>query len=119
MDQAALESALATAVPPELAEDLVEQFLEIRRDVATGTLGRASPGKFVETVVQVLQALENGGKYDTHPKVDSFLKGIESRPGTLPDGLRICAARLVARCTRSGASAASCTRPRSTRPSTT
>lgn len=95
MDQAALKAALATALPQALANDLVYQFLEIRSDVATGTLGRAAPGKFVETVVQVLQALENGGKYDAQPKVDSFLKGIEARQSTLPDGLRICAARLA------------------------
>lgn len=95
MDEAALRTTLATAMPPELAEDLVAQFLDIRRDVATGTLGRASPGKFVETVVQVLQATENAGKYDAQPKVDSYLKNLESRPSTLPDGLRICAARLA------------------------
>jgi hypothetical protein len=95
VDEAGLRSALATALLPELAEDIVAQFLEIRRDVATGTLGRGSPGKFVETVVQVLQALESAGKYDKQPKVDSYLRAIESRPSTLPDGLRVCASRLV------------------------
>lgn len=95
MQQAALKSALAKTLPQKLADELVEHFLEIRRDVATGTLGRASPGKFVETVVQVLQALENGGKYDAQPKVDPFLKRLESRQSTLPDGFRICAARLA------------------------
>lgn len=63
--------------------------------MATGTLGRGSPGKFVETVVQVLQALDNAGTYEKQPKVDSYLKGIESRTSTLPDGLRICASRLA------------------------
>ena len=81
-------------MPPELAGDLVTQFLDIGRDVTTGTLGRSSPGKFVETIVQVLQAMESAGKYDAQPKVDNFLKDIESRKSTLPDGLRICAARL-------------------------
>jgi hypothetical protein len=95
MDSTALRTALETVVPPELAEDLVVEFLDIRRDVATGTLGRCSPGKFVETVVQVMQAMENAGKYDAQPKVDKHLKDIESRPSTLPDGLRICASRLV------------------------
>lgn len=95
MDATALKAALGTALPQVLADDLVDQFLEIRRDVATGTLGRASPGKFVETVVQSLQALENEGKFDAQPKVDSFFKGIESRQSALPDGLRICAARLA------------------------
>jgi hypothetical protein len=95
VDPAALRAALATTMPPELADDLVAQFLEIRRDVATGTLGRASPGKFVETVVQVMQAMENAGKYDASPKVDSYLKGMESGASALPDGLRLCASRLT------------------------
>lgn len=94
MDQAALSAALATAIPQQLADDLAEQFVDIRRDVATSTLGRGAPGKFVESVVQALQALEQGGKYDAKPSVDSYLTGLESRPSTLPDGLRICAARL-------------------------
>jgi hypothetical protein len=94
VDQQALSAALATAIPGKLADDLGEQFVAIRRDVATATLGRASPGKFVETLVQGLQALENGGKYEAQPNVDSYLKALESRPSTLPDGLRICAARL-------------------------
>lgn len=82
-------------MPSELADDLVAQFLDMRRDVATATLGRSSPGKFVETVVQVLQAMENAGAYEVQPKVDTYLKNIESRSSTLPDGLRICAARLA------------------------
>jgi hypothetical protein len=49
----------------------------------------------VETTVQVLQALERGGTYDSSPKVDAYLKGIESRSSPLPDGLRVCAARLA------------------------
>ncbi len=95
MDSVALRTALETTMPSELAGDLVAQFLDIRRDVATGTLGRSSPGKFVETTVQVLQAMESAGRYDAQPKVDKFLKDIESRKSALPDGLRICAARLA------------------------
>jgi hypothetical protein len=95
VDAAALRTALATAMPPGLADDLVAQFLDIRRDVATATLGRSSPGKFVETVVQVMQAMENAGTYDPQPKVDAFVKNLESRTSTLPDGLRICASRLA------------------------
>jgi hypothetical protein len=34
-------------LPVELAEDLVNQFMSIRTDVATETLERAAPGKFV------------------------------------------------------------------------
>jgi hypothetical protein len=95
VDSVALRAALETTMPPELAGDLVAQFLDIRRDVATDTLGRSSPGKFVETVVQILQAMESSGKYDAQPRVDVFLREIESRKSTLPDGLRICAARLA------------------------
>jgi hypothetical protein len=95
VDAAALRTALSTAMPPELAGDLVAQFIDIRRDVATATLGRSSPGKFVETVVQVMQAVEGGGSYEAQPKVDAYLRGLESRPSPLPDGLRICAARLA------------------------
>jgi hypothetical protein len=82
-------------MPRELADDLVAHFLDMRRDMATATLGRSSPGKFVETVVQVMQAMENAGAYDVQPKVDTYLKNIESRASTLPDGLRICAARMA------------------------
>lgn len=95
MDQAGLAAALGTALPRELADDLAEQFVAIRRDVATSTLGRGAPGKFVESVVQAMQALENGGAYDSQPNVDGYLKGIESRQSPLPDGLRICASRLA------------------------
>jgi hypothetical protein len=95
VDQAGLAAALATAVPQPLADDLAAQFVDIRRDVATSTLGRAAPGKFVESVVQAMQALENAGTYDASPDVDKYLRGIESRQSTLPDGLRICAARLA------------------------
>ena len=56
-----------------LAEDLVESYLTIRHDAATKTYGRAAPGKFVETVVQVLQYMATGS-YDASPKVDDYLK---------------------------------------------
>lgn len=49
-----LVGALTPFVGAKLAADLVSDFLKIRRDYATGTLERASPGKFVETVVQCL-----------------------------------------------------------------
>lgn len=91
----ALEAALATTLPQPVAADLAAQFVDIRRDVATRTLGRAAPGKFVESVVQALQAFENQGQYDASPNVDAYLSGLDSRSSTLPDGLRICAARLA------------------------
>lgn len=85
---------LSRKVPAVLAEELVDNFLLLRQDVMTSTLERASPGKFVETLVQALQALESGGKYDKKPDVDGLLRAIESRPSPLGDGLRICAARI-------------------------
>jgi hypothetical protein len=89
-----LQSALAKLAPPTLASDLVEQFVQIRRDFSTKTLERASPGKFVETFVQCLQHIARGS-FDSAPKVDHYLdKQVESEPN-LPDGLRICGARIA------------------------
>ena len=89
-----LKKTLETGLPPELANDLVEDFLLIRQDAATGLLGRSAPGKFVETVVQILQHLE-GSQYDTQPDVDKYLRSLESRPSPLEDGLRICVNRIA------------------------
>lgn len=77
-----------------LASDLVDEFLRLRRDVATARLGGSSPGKFVETCVQVLQHLESG-RYEKKPSVDDFLQKLESRASSLPDGLRICCSRIA------------------------
>src|SRR5688500_2512511 len=60
MDRDALIAAFTTAIPEKLATELVDDFLEIRSDVATETLGRGGPGRFVESLVQVLQHLETG-----------------------------------------------------------
>lgn len=95
MDQQALEAALGAGLPQELARDLAVDFVQIRSDVATGTLGRAAPGKFVETVVQSLQSLENKGNYDKKPDVDEYLRKLESRSSQLGDGFRICASRVA------------------------
>jgi hypothetical protein len=89
-----LEAALAKLVPATLAAHLVGQFLQIRRDFSTKTLERASPGKFVESFVQCLQHIARG-TFDSTPKVDHFLdKQVENEPN-LPDGLRICGARIA------------------------
>jgi hypothetical protein len=93
MDRDALVLAFSSTLPAELAEDLVDEFIAIRTDVATNTLGRSAPGRFVETLVQVLQFLETG-TYDASSSVDTYLKGLESRASSLPDGLRICASRV-------------------------
>ena len=85
--------ALSFAMPRTLAEDLFDDFLTIRQDVATGTLGRSAPGKFVETLVQVLQHVETE-THEVRPDVDGYLRALESRNAPLPDGLKVCAARI-------------------------
>jgi hypothetical protein len=76
-----------------LASDLVEQYLQMRQDLATDTLGRSSVGKFVESLVQALQALATGS-YDEKPDVDAYLRNLESATVPLPDGLKLVAARV-------------------------
>jgi len=85
---------LSAKLPDKLATDLVESFIQMKRDVATETLERSSPGKFVETVVQVLQYIDEK-KYDKKPEVDNYLKNLESQPKNLPDDLRITLARVA------------------------
>lgn len=85
---------LSKHIDESLAEDLVGSFVELRKDCKTGTLGRSSAGKFVETVVQVLQYLENS-TYDAKPQVDDYLRNLESRPSPLSDDLRICCSRIA------------------------
>ena len=80
-------------MPSALAEDLVDNLLAIRQDAATKTYGRTAPGKFVETVVQVLQHMATG-KYDDPPNVEDFLKNRAEQHTALDDGLRICVARI-------------------------
>jgi hypothetical protein len=87
-------AALAASLPAKLVDDLVGEFVALKRDAATGTLGRSAPGKFVETTVQCLQHLETGS-HEVKPNVDDYLKNLESRTTTLDDGLRICAARVA------------------------
>ena len=86
-------SALAAGVPATLASDLVTSYSTIRSDVASNMLERAAPGKFVESLVQVLQHLETG-TYEAAPAVDAYLRDLESRSTSFGDGLRICAARV-------------------------
>jgi hypothetical protein len=77
-----------------LAEELTADFIKLRRDCATATLERASPGKFVETLVQCLQQLATGA-YEAKPNVDGYLSKKVENETSLPEGLRICAARLA------------------------
>lgn len=93
MDEKRLASALSGLLGPTLSADLAADLVKIRRDLATRTLERATPGKFVETFVQCLQYM-NGGAYDAKPNVDDYLDK-KSENTQLPDGLRICAARVA------------------------
>lgn len=93
MDAAALIAALRSTLPPTLAADLVGEYLQMRQDLATNTLGRSSVGKFVETLVQALQHLDVGS-YLAKPDVDAYLRQLESTKSSLPDGLKIVAARV-------------------------
>ncbi len=94
MDEGRLKAALQGYLTDRLAADLVGDFLKLRRDAATATLERATPGKFVETLVQCMQYIATGS-YDAKPEVDLYLgKQVENQT-TLPEGLRVCAARLA------------------------
>jgi hypothetical protein len=77
----------------KLAEDLLGEFIQLKIDVQTKTLSRASAGKFIETIVQILEFLETGN-YSAQPSVDSYLKNLESRTTILSDDLKICVARV-------------------------
>jgi hypothetical protein len=94
LDAKLIKAVLASHLPAQLASDLVVQFLQIRQDVATRTLGRSAPGKFVESVVQALQQIEQS-RFDMQPNVDDYLKNLESRPAPISDGLRICVGRVA------------------------
>jgi hypothetical protein len=94
MQTARVRLALETILPAEVAKDLLNNFKQLRADVATGTLGRSSPGKFVETIAQALQHLE-GGTYEKKPDIEGYFRNLESRPSKLPDDLRLCAARIA------------------------
>lgn len=93
MDEARLRTALGTYLTPALADELVGDFIKLRRDSATLTLERASPGKFVEALVQCLQQLATGS-FDVKPDVDDYLSKRAENQTALPEGLRVCASRL-------------------------
>lgn len=89
-----LASALESRVGPILAKELVVDYLKIREDLATNTLERASPGKFVETVVQCLQQIAYG-RFDDKPDVDGFLARKAENEMALPEHIRICVPRIA------------------------
>src|SRR4051794_916820 len=93
VDRTQLIAALSNGLPAALATDLTDEFLQMRQDLGTGTLGSSSGGKFVETLVQVLEHLDTG-THSARPDVDEYLRTLESKAKNLPDGLRIVAARV-------------------------
>lgn len=94
MNEARLTSALEAYISPALAAEVSGDFCKLRQDCATGTLERATPGKFVESFVQCLQYLSTG-QFDEKPDVDTYLNRKVENEVALPEGLRICGARLA------------------------
>jgi len=97
MTASELIDELKKHLPTELATDFVNQFMSIRMDVTTGTLERAAPGKFVETLVQILQYLASGtyAKAFKTGEVEDFLKNTEARQTNLPHDLKIVLTRVA------------------------
>lgn len=95
MNSDQLIAELAKYLDKQLAKEFVSEFVAIRNDCKTGILGRTSIGKFVETVVQLFQTLETGGKYDKKPNVDLYLKNLESKLTPLNDDLKIVCNRIA------------------------
>lgn len=87
-----LQSILEEKLDSKLVSDLLKEFVHIRNDFLTGSLGRAAPGRFIETFVQMLQWIDTGN-YDPKPHVDKYLREIQSKSCRFPDSLRLLAAR--------------------------
>lgn len=94
MEPDRLANALGTQVGPILAQELVADFLKMRDDLATNTLERAAPGKFVETVVQCLQQIAYG-RFDERPDVEGFLTRKAENELALPEHIRTCMPRIA------------------------
>jgi len=94
VDEGRLAQPLIGLLGQTLAHDLAANFVKIRMDYATKTLERAAPGKFVEIFVQCLQQIATGS-YHEKPEVDVYLSKRVERETLLPEGLRICAARVA------------------------
>ena len=94
MNSARLAHTLAGLVGNKLAADLASDFVKMRQDLATRTLERASPGKFVETFVQCLQQIATG-THEAQPAIDAYLSNKAEQETKLPDGLRISGSRIA------------------------
>ena len=73
---------LKKSLYPQLAKDFVSEFVEIRNECKTNTLGKTSVGKFVET-------------FDKKPSVDRYLRSIDSQNTNLNDDLKIVCSRIA------------------------
>jgi hypothetical protein len=94
VDEVRLKAALSEYLTAKLGHELVGDFIKLRRDAATLTLERAVAGKFVEVFVQCLQQLATG-KHDEKPDVDAYLSKHAENQVALPEGIRVCGARLA------------------------
>ncbi|HEX8365066.1 MAG TPA: hypothetical protein VF603_07265 [Allosphingosinicella sp.] len=94
MDEGRLATALQPLLGDTLSAELARDFVKVRSDHATGTLERASPGKFVETFVQCLQYMATG-TFDTQPSVETYLTKHAENQSALPEGLRVVGARVA------------------------
>jgi hypothetical protein len=92
-DQIVDALAASGKVSRPLAAELIRNFVELRNDASTGTLGRSSPGLFIESFAQVLEALA-GRVHEPRARVDGILRSLESE-SSLDDGLRLCATRVA------------------------
>lgn len=94
MNEHRLARALADLTGSSLAAEIASEFVKIRRDCATKTLERASPGKFVERFVQCLQHIASG-KHEDMPSIESYLTAKVEQESALPEGLRLCGSRIA------------------------
>jgi hypothetical protein len=94
VDERRLADALAGLLTAKLAGELASDFVKIRGDVASGTLARASPGKFVETFVQCHQQMATG-IHDASPSIENYLTKHAENQVALDEGLRVIAPRVA------------------------
>jgi hypothetical protein len=94
VDEKRLADALTGLLTAKLAGELASDFVKIRGDLASGTLERASPGKFVETFVQCHQQMATGG-HEASPSIETYLTKHAENQMALDEGLRVIAPRVA------------------------
>lgn len=88
----------ALGIPPEIADDLITYFLHLSDELRHKNLEKSSCGKFVETIVQMLQALDSNRKdYDKSVKnVDDQLRKYETKSiNGVPNESRVALLRVA------------------------